>query len=142
MAQETPLIQKPESPMKLKSQQSLSSVLPPSEESNSPPSPVPGKEIKPAKEESPWGVPFPLDQKIPTNQNSIRTAKYTFLTFFPLQIKFQFSKSYNLYFLVAALTVFTGFSSLSPINQILPLCIVFFFSAGKEAIEDYARYIN
>lgn len=90
------------------------------------------------KEEQPWLVPFPLEHP-KRKQNYIRTAKYTLLTFIPLQFYYQFSKSYNLYFLLAALTVFYGASSLSPVTQILPLVIVFTFSAGKEAIEDYSR---
>lgn len=85
-----------------------------------------------------WIVPFPLSNQ-KKHQNFIRTAKYTLATFIPLQFYYQFRKFYNLFFLLAALTVFYGASSLSPVTQILPLCVVFTFSAGKEAIEDYAR---
>lgn len=84
-------------------------------------------------------VIFPLPSHPKKNQNYIRTAKYTLLTFLPLQFWFQFKKPYNLYFLLSALTGLSGASSLSPITLTVPLLIVFAFAAGKEAIEDYAR---
>lgn len=84
-------------------------------------------------------VQFP-PQTFIRNQNNIRTTKYSILTFIPLNLYFQFKRFYNLYFLLGALSVFLGYSSLSIASQIAPLLIVLTFSAAKEAIEDYNRY--
>ena len=84
-------------------------------------------------------IPFP-PVKRKTGQNYIRTTKYTLLSFLPLNVYYQFNRFYNIYFLLGALSVISGASSLSPFSQIFPLVVVFTFTAMKEGIEDYARY--
>lgn len=74
--------------------------------------------------------------------NYIRTTKYTVLTFLPLNLYFQFSRVYNVYFLLGALSTLGGTSSISPASMILPLLIVLLFSAIKDAYEDYVRIIS
>jgi hypothetical protein len=83
-------------------------------------------------------VPFPIrSKKRNTKPNYIRTTKYTVLTFLPLNLYFQFSRVYNVYFLLGALSTLGGTSSISPASMILPLLIVLLFSAIKDAYEDY-----
>ncbi|KAJ3078113.1 hypothetical protein HK102_004725, partial [Quaeritorhiza haematococci] len=94
---------------------------------------------------NPYEVSFPTPLHLtPTGTprrtkptNYIRTTKYTLLTFIPLNLYFQFKRFYNLYFLLGALSVFFGFSSLSPLFQVFPLLVVLFFAAVKDGIEDY-----
>ncbi|TPX51822.1 hypothetical protein SeLEV6574_g00051 [Synchytrium endobioticum] len=93
----------------------------------------------------PWLVNFP-DQPSPKgkhakNANYIKTTKYSLLTFLPLNLYNQFKRFYNLYFLVAAFSVFLpGGDTLSPISQVLPLVLVLIVNAIKEIIEDYLRW--
>lgn len=89
----------------------------------------------------PWQATFP-SRKFHKNSNNIRTTKYTLLTFIPVFLFSQFSRFYNFYFLLGALTVFYGSSSLSPFSLVAPLIIVLAFSAVKEIIEDYSRYTS
>lgn len=69
-----------------------------------------------------------------------RTTKYTFWSFLPLNLFYQFKRVYNVYFLIAALSTLSGLSALSPITQILPVILVLGVAAIKDAIEDLARY--
>ncbi|KAJ1553815.1 hypothetical protein HK405_006810 [Cladochytrium tenue] len=87
----------------------------------------------------PWRASFPVAH-VHKGRNNIRTTKYTVLTFLPLFIFYQFSRFYNFYFLLGALTVIYGSSSLSPVSLVSPLVIVLVFAAAKEIIEDYSRY--
>ncbi|KAI9363507.1 hypothetical protein DFJ73DRAFT_792883 [Zopfochytrium polystomum] len=91
--------------------------------------------------EIPWQVKFPAAEH-KKGENNIRTTKYTVLTFIPLLLFYQFSRFYNFYFLLGALTVFYGSSSLSPFSLVSPLIIVLIFAAFKEAVEDYSRYVT
>ena len=86
-----------------------------------------------------YKVEFPVLKAL-KNQNYIKTTKYTLITFLPKNFAFQFRRYYNIYFLVGALSVLFGYSSISPSSQIAPLLIVLAFSAAKEAIEDFNRY--
>ncbi|RNC50338.1 putative phospholipid transporting ATPase-like protein, partial [Trypanosoma cruzi] len=57
--------------------------------------------------------------------NSIRTAKYTWLSCFPLSLLYQFQKVANIYFLIVTLlSLVPGASPVNPFSTILPLCIV------------------
>ncbi|KAJ3410192.1 hypothetical protein HDU80_000014 [Chytriomyces hyalinus] len=119
------------------------------------PQPVPQKQKKKLKFKLPkrrgfrsnenedvgWEVftPVPPSQHT-TKANYIRTTKYTVVTFIPLFLYSQFRRFYNIYFLLGALSVLYGSSSLSPMSQISPLLMVLFFAALKDLIEDYARY--
>lgn len=98
------------------------------------------KFIKSNPPPSSLSLSFPLPE-FTTNANYIRTTKYTLLTFLPLNLYFQFKRVYNLYFLVGALSVLSGASSLGYQSQIVPLAIVLIFAAVKDGIEDYKRYL-
>jgi phospholipid-transporting ATPase len=73
--------------------------------------------------------------------NSIRTCKYTALTFLPKNLWEQFQKLANVYFLVVAvLQCIPGISVSHGIPSILlPLAFVLTISAVKDAVEDYKR---
>ena len=74
--------------------------------------------------------------------NTIRTNKYTVLTFLPLNLMLQFSKVANVYFLfVAVLTYFTG-TFMDAFLSILPLLLVVTVSMVKDIIEDRVRYLS
>ncbi|KAH6564529.1 hypothetical protein BASA60_010274 [Batrachochytrium salamandrivorans] len=88
----------------------------------------------------PFEVKFPVVSKRNARTNYIRTTKYTILSFLPMNLLFQFRRFYNIYFLLGALSVLGGYSSLSYISQIMPLAIVLGFSAAKDGIEDFNRY--
>ena len=98
------------------------------------------KKLKKKYSGEPYKVEFPVTKKAKKEQNNIKTTKYTLLTFLPKNLAFQFRRYYNIYFLVGALSVLFGYSSISPSSQIAPLLIVLAFSAAKEAIEDFNRY--
>jgi phospholipid-transporting ATPase len=86
-----------------------------------------------------YSLHFPPLKAIP-QANYIKTTKYSLITFLPYNLYFQFKRFYNFYFLLGALSVFAGFSSISPASMIAPLLVVLAFSAVKEAIEDFNRY--
>ncbi|RNE99704.1 putative phospholipid transporting ATPase-like protein, partial [Trypanosoma conorhini] len=72
--------------------------------------------------------------------NSIRTAKYTWLTCFPLSLLYQFKKVSNIYFLVVMLlSIIPGASPVNPFSTIVPLCIVLGASICKDLWEDGRR---
>ena len=73
--------------------------------------------------------------------NYIRTTKYTPFTFIPLNLFSQFRRFYNLYFLLSAILVAVplGVAPISPVTQILPLCVVIGVTAVKDAYEDIVR---
>lgn len=80
------------------------------------------------------------DREIPDNR--IRTSKYTFLTFIPLNLFEQFSKLANVYFLViAVLQTIQVISITQGVPVILgPLAIVVAISMAKDFIEDFKRH--
>ena len=72
--------------------------------------------------------------------NRIRTAKYTFFTFFPKALFIEFSHISNCYFLlIAILQCIPQISPLSPFSAIAPLTIVISLSLLREFFEDRAR---
>ncbi|CAK5150296.1 unnamed protein product [Aphanomyces euteiches] len=73
--------------------------------------------------------------------NVVRTAKYSAITFVPLNLLEQFRRVANVYFLVISLLQLT--TSLSPTNKystIGPLAVVLAVTLVKEGIEDKARH--
>ncbi|KAJ3318517.1 hypothetical protein HDU76_000813 [Blyttiomyces sp. JEL0837] len=102
--------------------------------------------IKPGEinvEENPWQVQFPYPPSaFKKGSNYIRTTKYTLLTFIPLNLYSQFQRFYNFYFLLGALSVLLGQSSLNEVSQIFPLALVLSFTAIKDAVEDFSRYLS
>ncbi|KAK9812802.1 hypothetical protein WJX72_004072 [[Myrmecia] bisecta] len=74
--------------------------------------------------------------------NSIRTTKYTLVTFLPKGFYEQFRKVANLYFLLIAALSLTPISPVSPITNVVPLVFVLAVSLTKEAFEDRKRRIK
>ena len=71
--------------------------------------------------------------------NSIRTTKYTLVTFLPKSLFEQFRRLANLYFLSAAALSLTDMSPISPVLTVTPLAFVLAVSIVKEGIEDNRR---
>lgn len=64
--------------------------------------------------------------------NSIRTAKYTLLSFLPVNLFQQFTRVANMYFLfIAFLQLIPGLSPTSWVTTVGPLCFVLFINAIK-----------
>ena len=75
--------------------------------------------------------------------NRIKSAKYSILSFIPLNLFEQFSRVANVYFLlIAILQQIPGVSPLGNGTTALTLAVVMGFTAAKEAAEDYARHQN
>ncbi|KAI0986927.1 hypothetical protein GJ496_002058, partial [Pomphorhynchus laevis] len=69
--------------------------------------------------------------------NNISTSKYNIFTFIPKNLFEQFQRVANLYFLfLLFLQLMPVISSLSPLTTILPLCLVLFVTATKDASDD------
>ncbi|ORZ33535.1 hypothetical protein BCR44DRAFT_1438169 [Catenaria anguillulae PL171] len=73
--------------------------------------------------------------------NYIRTAKYTLLSFLPLNLFGQFRRLSNLYFLLGAIfSMVIPNSTVSPFAQVAPLLFVLSVTALKDGHEDYQRH--
>ncbi|KAL3537787.1 hypothetical protein ACH5RR_001153 [Cinchona calisaya] len=75
--------------------------------------------------------------------NSIRTAKYSFITFLPRNLFEQFHRVAYIYFLVIA--ILNQIPQLAVFGRgvsILPLAIVLLVTAVKDAYEDYRRHLS
>jgi phospholipid-transporting ATPase len=72
--------------------------------------------------------------------NSIRTTKYTILTWAPKSLLYQFKRAANIYFLVISILQSMPFSPKNPMSIIATFAGVLFFTMLKEAYEDYVRY--
>lgn len=76
--------------------------------------------------------------------NVVRTGKYNLLTFLPLNLKHQFSKIANLYFLLmAAMETYKPISSSegTPVT-LIPLSFVVGLALIKDAYEDIKRHMS
>lgn len=77
----------------------------------------------------------------PHETNYIRTTKYTFYSFLPLSLMYQFKREANIYFLLQAiLNSIPAVSAMNPITAYLPLAFVLGVSMMREGLEDYQRY--
>ncbi|OBT41228.1 hypothetical protein VE00_09241 [Pseudogymnoascus sp. WSF 3629] len=75
-------------------------------------------------------------------RNKIRTAKYTPLSFIPKNLWYQFHNIANIYFLfLVILSIFSIFGAVNPGLNAVPLIVVVFITAVKDAIEDWRRTI-
>jgi phospholipid-transporting ATPase len=76
--------------------------------------------------------------------NEVITARYTILTFFPVNLFLQLSKPANLYFLlIAILQVIPGISLSGRLPTVaIPLVIVILVNMIKDGIEDYHRHVG
>uniref|UniRef100_A0A8D2Q7I9 Phospholipid-transporting ATPase n=1 Tax=Varanus komodoensis TaxID=61221 RepID=A0A8D2Q7I9_VARKO len=73
----------------------------------------------------------------PGRQNAIKTSKYNFFTFLPLNLFEQFQRVANAYFLcLLILQLIPAISSLSWFTTVVPLVLVLAVSAAKDAIDD------
>ncbi|KAJ5619694.1 hypothetical protein N7510_003678 [Penicillium lagena] len=84
-----------------------------------------------------------LDERTgkPYLNNSIRSSRYSFWSFFPRQLFFQFTKLANFYFLVVAiLQMIPGLSTTGTFTTLIPLLIFVGISMGKEGFDDWRRY--
>ncbi|DBB09563.1 hypothetical protein WJX82_007159 [Trebouxia sp. C0006] len=73
--------------------------------------------------------------------NSIRTAKYTVLSFLPVNLFQQFTRVANMYFLfIAFLQLIPGLSPTSWVTTVGPLCFVLFINGIKEISDDLGRH--
>ena len=74
--------------------------------------------------------------------NSIRTSRYTLLTWAPKSLLWQFRKSANIYFLVISILTMMSFSPKSPFSMAGTFAAVLVFTMLKEAYEDYFRHMQ
>ncbi|XP_050799510.1 phospholipid-transporting ATPase ID-like isoform X3 [Gopherus flavomarginatus] len=73
--------------------------------------------------------------------NSIKTSKYNFFTFLPLNLFEQFQRIANAYFLfLLILQLIPQVSSLSWFTTVVPLVLVLAVSGVKDAIDDFNRH--
>ncbi|XP_070336393.1 phospholipid-transporting ATPase FetA-like isoform X3 [Odocoileus virginianus] len=75
--------------------------------------------------------------------NSIKTAKYSALTFLPMNLFEQFQRLANAYFLfLLLLQLIPQISSLAWYTTVVPLMVVLSITAVKDAIDDVKRHQN
>jgi phospholipid-translocating ATPase len=75
--------------------------------------------------------------------NSVSTRKYTWLSFAPVSLLFQFRSISNVYFLfTACIMLIPDVSPISPISAIAPLCFVLLVSEIREFVEEYQKYVR
>ncbi|KPV71916.1 uncharacterized protein RHOBADRAFT_56295 [Rhodotorula graminis WP1] len=91
----------------------------------------------------PLNEPAQKRKKSPFPPNIVKNQKYNVATFLPLVLYEQFKFFYNLYFLLVALSQFVpalriGFLA----TYIVPLAFVLLVTIGKEAFDDYTRYLR
>ncbi|KAL3807091.1 hypothetical protein ACHAXA_002117 [Cyclostephanos tholiformis] len=82
----------------------------------------------------------------PFADNSIKTSRFTLLSFFPLAIRDQFRRNGNIYFLCIGILMFLGTytsllsTSVSPWTTLGPLALVMSVSLMQEAYTDLKRH--
>ncbi|GAA5858648.1 hypothetical protein JCM8547_001405 [Rhodosporidiobolus lusitaniae] len=91
----------------------------------------------------PLNAPRAVQKKAPYPPNIVKNQKYNVVTFLPLVLYEQFKFFYNLYFLLVAMSQFIpalriGFLA----TYIVPLAFVLAVTIGKEAFDDYKRYLR
>ncbi|OXB63921.1 hypothetical protein ASZ78_009925 [Callipepla squamata] len=76
-----------------------------------------------------------------SRSNSIKTSKYNFFTFLPLNLFEQFQRIANAYFLfLLILQLIPQISSLAWFTTVVPLVLVLAVSGVKDAIDDFNRH--
>ncbi|KAG7443228.1 phospholipid-translocating P-type ATPase [Guyanagaster necrorhizus] len=89
----------------------------------------------------PFRPPDKLQSRYPPN--IVRNQKYNAFTFFPIVFYEQFKFFFNLYFLLVALSQLIPALKIGFIvTYIAPLAFVLFVTMGKEAYDDYKRYLR
>ncbi|CAI2370023.1 unnamed protein product [Moneuplotes crassus] len=72
-------------------------------------------------------------------KNSVRTSKYTWITWAPLSLLYQFTRAANIYFLWISILTCMPFSPKAPASMIGTFSGVLIFTMFKELFEDYYR---
>ncbi|XP_030621399.1 probable phospholipid-transporting ATPase VB [Chanos chanos] len=73
--------------------------------------------------------------------NSIKTTKYTFWSFLPLNLIGQFRRVANIYFVgLAVLNFVPVVNAFQPEVALIPICIILALTAVKDGWEDFRRY--
>ena len=73
--------------------------------------------------------------------NSIKTSKYTFWSFIPMNLIEQAHRWANMYFVgIAALNFVPAVNAFQPQVALIPICIILSLTAIKDAWEDFRRY--
>uniref|UniRef100_A0A8B9Q776 Phospholipid-transporting ATPase n=1 Tax=Apteryx owenii TaxID=8824 RepID=A0A8B9Q776_APTOW len=89
-----------------------------------------------------WGHPI-FFAFLSLQSNSIKTSKYNFFTFLPLNLFEQFQRIANAYFLfLLILQLIPQISSLSWFTTVVPLVLVLAVSGAKDAIDDFQTTEN
>jgi magnesium-transporting ATPase (P-type) len=84
-----------------------------------------------------------MSQTIIPQNNYIKTSKYSFLTFLPLNLLEQFQRLANFYFLcLLILQLIPAISSLTPVTTAIPLIGVLTLTAIKDAYDDLQRHVS
>ncbi|KAI4899202.1 hypothetical protein NFI96_023595 [Prochilodus magdalenae] len=91
---------------------------------------------------------LPYEGQKSTNQpnrryagNSIKTSKYTFWSFIPMNLIEQAHRWANMYFVgIAALNFVPAVNAFQPQVALIPICIILSLTAVKDAWEDFRRY--
>uniref|UniRef100_A0A8C3KJK4 Phospholipid-transporting ATPase n=1 Tax=Calidris pygmaea TaxID=425635 RepID=A0A8C3KJK4_9CHAR len=82
-----------------------------------------------------------LPERLLSRNNSIKTSKYNFFTFLPLNLFEQFQRIANAYFLfLLILQLIPQISSLAWFTTVVPLVLVLAVSGVKDAIDDFNRH--
>ena len=77
----------------------------------------------------------------PYINNLITSSKYTVYSFLPKQLRAQFSKIANCYFMVVAIMqMIPGWSTTGQYTTIIPLCIFMSISMAREGFDDWKRH--
>ena len=80
-------------------------------------------------------------QEVIFGTNLVRSAKYTALTFLPINMFEQFTRTANQYFLtIATLQLIPGLSPTHWFTTVMPLGVVLTVNAVKEIYDDYWRH--
>ncbi|KAL7420230.1 putative aminophospholipid-translocase [Cryptotrichosporon argae] len=89
-------------------------------------------------------IPIPSSSsRSPFVPNVVRNQKYTVVSFLPLVFYEQFKFFFNFYFLVVALSQFVPALKIGYIvTYVAPLAFVLAITMGKEAYDDYCRYLR
>merc|ERR1719204_2085387 len=73
--------------------------------------------------------------------NAVRTSKYTYVTFIPINLLEQFRRIANGYFLlIIVLCSIEEIAPFSPITSIMPLVLILTCTGIKDWLEDRKRY--
>ncbi|XP_041846910.1 phospholipid-transporting ATPase VB [Melanotaenia boesemani] len=75
------------------------------------------------------------------SSNAIKTTKYTFLLFIPMNLFEQFHRLANVYFVgLAILNFIPVVNAFQPEVALIPICVILCLTALKDAWEDFRRY--